>query len=71
MRLRIPATLVVTLLGVTSCGDDDGPPADAEAHVFCAMDPADAGPPPAPDANPCGQLVVSPDDCPEGCIPFA
>ena len=29
MRLRIPATLVVTLLGATSCGDDDGPPADA------------------------------------------
>ena len=72
MRLSIPKILAVTVLASVACGDDDGPPADAEAHVFCAMDNRiDAAPPPAPDANPCGQFVVEPSECPAGCIPLA
>jgi hypothetical protein len=66
---------------MVACGgggdDDDGPnPADAgapdayQATYFCLVDDTliDGGPG-APDANPCGQVVENPDDCPEGCRP--
>lgn len=70
MRLRIPSVVAFAVVGsiggamMVACGDDS-----EEAHVHCLS--IDAGPPPAPDANACGQTVVEFDDCPPGCMPVA
>jgi len=72
VRLRLPAVLAAAVLGsvaVAAC-DGDGAPDAFQPHYFCFQDSTlpDAGPG-QPDANPCGQVVTNPNDCPPGCTP--
>ena len=66
-RLRIPAALVVAIVGV-ACDDYEGP----QCRLFCVPGSpplADAGPPPVVDASPveCPECSDEMGRCPAGC----
>jgi hypothetical protein len=71
--LKLPSVLAITVLGAvgSACGDGGNPgPPDGGSVYFCINPGGNAdGGPGDPDANPCGQIVSDPNDCPPGCEP--